>query len=166
MPFALPAFHGIAPSLGLAYSSRCGHLAWSVWRLTGVTAIERHSPGGGTPHFDERDRFYLEGEELVRCADASSAVRECASAAAVAGMMMFATRSGAGLRIGLAGEAEGANSAWHVWSPSGMHTVFGRAQMTAHGHAYRWRETLTEDTERQRGLVRVRHHRSPMTRAL
>ncbi|MCE9573742.1 MAG: FG-GAP-like repeat-containing protein, partial [Deltaproteobacteria bacterium] len=146
VPFALPAFHGIGPRLAVAYSSRGGvELAGSGWRLVGASSIERHSPGGGTPHFDDRDRYYLDGEELLRCADARSAVRECASEAAVAGMTMFTTRSGAGIRIGLAGDGDDATTAWHVWSPSGIHTIFGVAHTTQRGHAYRWQQTRVED---------------------
>ncbi len=66
VPFEVPAFHGIEPNLGLAYSSSRGNgLAGVGWSLTGIDQVDRVSPGRGAPRLDASDVFLLDGEELV-----------------------------------------------------------------------------------------------------
>ncbi len=68
VPIQVPGFHGIAPSLALTYNSSRGNgLAGVGWSLSGLSAIERASPGKGTPAYDGSDIFLLDGQELVPC---------------------------------------------------------------------------------------------------
>ncbi len=68
VPIQVPGFHGIAPSLALTYNSSRGNgLAGVGWSLSGLSVIERASPGKGTPAYDGSDIFLLDGQELVPC---------------------------------------------------------------------------------------------------
>jgi RHS repeat-associated protein len=72
---AVPAFHGIEPSIGLTYNSsrktkRSGtYQGWLGygWGLAGIDVIERERPRRGVPAFDDNDVFVLNGMELVPC---------------------------------------------------------------------------------------------------
>ena len=37
------------------------------WSLSGLSVIERASPGKGTPAYDGSDIFLIDGQELVQC---------------------------------------------------------------------------------------------------
>ncbi len=68
VPIQVPGFHGIAPRLALTYNSSRGNgLAGVGWSLSGLSVIERASPGKGTPAYDGSDIFLLDGQELVPC---------------------------------------------------------------------------------------------------
>lgn len=66
VPLALPAFHGLEPDLKLSYHSGGGP-TWigHGWSLTGLSFIERATPGGGAPLYNSSDGFYLDGTELL-----------------------------------------------------------------------------------------------------
>jgi hypothetical protein len=72
---AVPAFHGIEPSISLEYESGLP-LTYSGdgngwlgvgWRLRGIPVIERGVRGGGAPRFDANDVYFLSGEEMIAC---------------------------------------------------------------------------------------------------
>lgn len=72
---AVPAFHGIEPSISLQYESGLpltyngdgnGWLGVG-WRLRGIPVIERGVRGGGAPRFDANDVYFLSGEEMIAC---------------------------------------------------------------------------------------------------
>jgi RHS repeat-associated protein len=68
IPIAVPAFHGLEPQLALSYDSSGGNgFAGTGWRLAGFSSIERTSPGGGIPRYDDGDGYRLDGEELIPC---------------------------------------------------------------------------------------------------
>ncbi len=71
----VPEYRGIAPQLSLNYSSTNkahgteDNLLGIGWSLGGLSKIERVSPGGGSPYFDDtKDVFQLDGTELLACA--------------------------------------------------------------------------------------------------
>ncbi len=68
VPLTVPAYHGIEPSLSLAYSS-AGPDGWLGvgWRLSSLSEIRRQAPGGGVPAWDASDTYSLDGRELVLC---------------------------------------------------------------------------------------------------
>ena len=53
VPIEVPAFHGIEPNLALSYSSSSGNGFLGLgWRLSGLSTVERASPGKGASGFD------------------------------------------------------------------------------------------------------------------
>ncbi len=68
IPIAVPAYHGIEPSLKLVYGSGGGD-TWvgHAWNLAGLSFIERGLPGGGAPKYNSGDAYFLEGTEMVPC---------------------------------------------------------------------------------------------------
>src|SRR5690349_13372583 len=59
---AVPGYHGLEPHLQLRYDSGGGNgLAGVGWALGGFSVIERASPGGGAPRFNDSDIFLLDG---------------------------------------------------------------------------------------------------------
>jgi RHS repeat-associated protein len=63
-----PPFHDLEPHLELTYDSSGGNgFVGTGWRLAGFSTIERASPGGGIPRYDDGDIYLLDGEELVPC---------------------------------------------------------------------------------------------------
>jgi len=73
VPIAVPAFHGLEPSLQLVYSSSGGNgLAGIGWSLQGFSSIERVSAKRGVPAFDSTDTYELDGAPLVPCATGST----------------------------------------------------------------------------------------------
>ncbi len=67
-PIAVPAFHGLEPSLRLTYSSAGGSgVAGVGWSLEGFSTLVRASPGKGVPRYDGADLYVLDGQELVAC---------------------------------------------------------------------------------------------------
>ena len=68
IPIKVPPYHGLEPKLALAYSSAGGNGWLGVgWSLSGISTIERASPGKGAPRYDDSDIFLLDGQELVPC---------------------------------------------------------------------------------------------------
>jgi RHS repeat-associated protein len=67
VPIKVPEFHGIEPALSLTYSSSGGNGFVGVgWSLSGISYIERITPGGGAPTYDGgKDTHALDGQEMV-----------------------------------------------------------------------------------------------------
>ena len=68
IPIAVPQYHDLEPKLKLVYGSG-GRNSWIGvgWRLSGLSFIERSLPGGGAPHYDSSDSFFMDGVELLPC---------------------------------------------------------------------------------------------------
>ncbi|MEE9455515.1 MAG: hypothetical protein V3V13_14210, partial [Paracoccaceae bacterium] len=71
----VPAYHGVEPGISLNYSSTNkahgteDNLLGIGWRLGGLGRIERVSPGGGSPFYeDSKDIYTIDGTELLACA--------------------------------------------------------------------------------------------------
>lgn len=86
VPFKLPSFRGLEPSIGLSYNSsqkwyaENGPVVGIGWRVSGLSVIERKSIGGGAPSFiSGEDVFMLDGQVLLACYD-SGATKKYASA--------------------------------------------------------------------------------------
>ncbi|MCE9575157.1 MAG: FG-GAP-like repeat-containing protein [Deltaproteobacteria bacterium] len=133
--FAVPAYHGLEPELGLAYSSGGGGLEAGVgWAVTGGSAITRGSVGHGAARFDANDRFFLDGEELIPCATTDTAH--------VAGCQLhppsgefdryYATQTDHGARIRNDG------GTWSVWSADGVRRDYARVVAFGNGAASQW----------------------------
>ncbi len=66
IPIRMPSFHGIEPVVMLSHQLGGANGFLGVgWRLVGAALIERGQRARGAPKFDETDRFFLDGEELV-----------------------------------------------------------------------------------------------------
>jgi hypothetical protein len=127
IPIEVPAFHGIEPRLGLAYSSRAGNgFVGTGWRLTGFSVIERTRTGRGNPRFTSTDVFVLDGQKLLPCAEAA------ASPGCAAGGT-HATKQETYLRIRFDATA----NSWTIWATNGVTTVFEPVLDAARG-TLRW----------------------------
>lgn len=78
IPIKVPAFRGLVPAISLSYNSqsrtRSDDLAFLGvgWSLSGLSTIERHQPGSGTPTYNmSKDVFMMDGMELVACVNSS-----------------------------------------------------------------------------------------------
>jgi RHS repeat-associated protein len=70
---AVPPFHGLEPQLRLSYSSSGGNgLVGVGWHLDGFGVIELTSARQGTPRFDGKDQYLLDGEVLIPCPPGSA----------------------------------------------------------------------------------------------
>ncbi len=66
-----PAFHAIAPSIRLVYTSNGGNGPLGLgWSLQAGSRISRTSAATGVPHYDATDQLWLDGMELTPCAQA------------------------------------------------------------------------------------------------
>lgn len=80
LPINVPAFFGLTPNLAFAYNSGNNRITAEDgfsplgvgWSVTGGSHIERQSATGGVPGFAATDRFTLDGNSLMSCADAGS----------------------------------------------------------------------------------------------
>lgn len=69
IPIDVPPYAGFEPDVALSYNSSVTNgVVGAGWNLT-VPVIERHNERGGTPWYDDRDVFYLDGQKLVPCTD-------------------------------------------------------------------------------------------------
>src|SRR5262245_50858986 len=60
VPFEVPSFYGITPSIGLDYTGGPTGDAGAGWHLGAGSVITRTSATRGTPRFDAGDRFWLD----------------------------------------------------------------------------------------------------------
>lgn len=114
-----PAFHGLAPHLGLHYRSGGGNGVVGLgWAFDGGSTITRVSKTHGAPKMDATDIFQLDGEDLVPCASGSTSP-SCTSAIAALGSSanFYSTRVESFTRVGFL------LNAWYVWSPDGTKRV-------------------------------------------
>ena len=117
IPIQVPAFRGLEPRIELSYASGGANGFVGVgWALTAGSSITRVSSYRGSPAFDARDVFLLDGMELLPC-EASSVSPSCTSAAAAFGSAsgFYSTRVETYRRI----RRDTDEKKWIVWSPSG-----------------------------------------------
>ncbi|MEO0625238.1 MAG: hypothetical protein AAF183_24130, partial [Pseudomonadota bacterium] len=129
VPFNVPAFHDIAPSLGLAYSSAqrtpgggpFGVLS-AGWRLTGFSEIRRTSRGGGAPwHDNALDEFRLDGQRLWKCNDPLVFNAASCSVPIANTAHGYTTENESWLRIR---RFDGSNQRWEVTQRDGTKRVY------------------------------------------
>jgi RHS repeat-associated protein len=80
LPIDVPAFFGITPKLAFAYNSGSNRISADDgfsplgvgWSVSGGSHVERQSATGGVPMFTPGDRFSLDGNTLLTCAEAGS----------------------------------------------------------------------------------------------
>jgi RHS repeat-associated protein len=124
---AVPPFRGIEPKLALSYNSAGGNGFPGVgWTLSGVSVIERASPGKGAPTYGASDIYLLDGQELVPCA-------------AMGGT--HCTKIQSYLRI----KFDASANTWTVWQKDGIKTVYGAVYDA--GGTFRWGIKSVSDTK-------------------
>jgi len=129
----VPTFHGLEPRLVLGYSSQGGSgFAGVGWGLSGFGAVDRFSPGLGSPRFDSSDVYALDGRELLPCPAANP------SPSCTAGGT-HTTKVESYLKIRLQ-----ANT-WTVWGRDGTRTTYSPKYSTPSG-TLRWGQTSSVDT--------------------
>ncbi|HEX2571597.1 MAG TPA: FG-GAP-like repeat-containing protein, partial [Polyangia bacterium] len=123
----VPKLRSLEPSVKLTYSSTgTSGFAGVGWSLSTASAIQRSAPGGGTPRYDASDTFYLDGQELVPCADLGGT---------------HCTRVQSYQRI----QWDAAASRWTVTQKSGVRAVYTPLVQTALG-VFRWGLSSITDT--------------------
>src|SRR5207249_322098 len=71
IPIETPSFQGIAPHLSIEYNSqRDSGILGVGWDLQGLSQVRVSSATGGTPQNTSADIFWLDGIELIPCANA------------------------------------------------------------------------------------------------
>ncbi|MEW6775844.1 MAG: FG-GAP-like repeat-containing protein [Bdellovibrionota bacterium] len=134
-PIEAPKFRGLEPKLGLAHSSGGGNgLVGVGFQFSGVSSIERASPGKGTPLYDSTDIFLMDGMELIDCGGT------CATFGGT-----HRPKYENYTRI----ERDTTNNKWYVWQKNGLKMTyepkiqFVDASTT---YTYRWSLVTAEDT--------------------
>ena len=147
----VPAFRGLEPNLVLSYDSsrsvryepgRSDQLLGLGWTISGLSVIERASPGRGAPRFDSNDVYMLDREELVTCANIAS------SASCGAGGT-HSTKVENYRRVTF---SSGANE-WYVWQRNGTKLTYksvgvlgGSSSNSNTALNYRWLLQEAKDT--------------------
>ncbi|HEY3358725.1 MAG TPA: VCBS repeat-containing protein, partial [Polyangia bacterium] len=134
IPIGVPGFRGLEPKLELAYSSSGGNGVVGVgWGLSGLSVIERASPGGGAPRFDGSDIYRLDGNVLIPCAQAAGSP-SCTSGGT------HATRVESFGKIAFDGVT------WTVWQRTGVKATYA-ARGIAGRSDFRWTLASVTDTK-------------------
>jgi virulence plasmid B protein len=134
----VPPFHGIAPIIRLGYDSNAGDGPLGIgWSLSIGPQIVRTSRFMGAPRFDATDQLWLDGVELLPCAEATL------SASCRAGGT-HTTRIETYTRIRL----NKASNTWMVWRPNGTRLVMSpkRGNTGSPDTTLRWLLTEVIDT--------------------
>jgi RHS repeat-associated protein len=139
----VPQYYGIAPTLSMEYSSQGfnGPLG-AGWALQGTSTVLRGSPGRGTPSYTAKDRFYLDGMELVRCASGMQSP-SCTHPVG-AGLTAYAPRSEDYRRYAF-DPAGAPGGIWIVWAKDGTRYIY-RPRVDDGSHLYAWDLTSVHDT--------------------
>ena len=139
VPIAVPPFHGIEPSLALTYNSSRGNGFVGVgWALSGLSVIERASPGRGAPRHDANDIFLLDGQELIECV-AGTVSPSCDTGGS------HATKVESYLRI----KQDTTANTWEITGRDGTRTTYSAVMglgTTVALDTYRWAMTSVVDT--------------------
>ena len=145
---ATSPFHGLEPSLALRYDSRLGNGPVGFgWSLQGLSGIARKSSSDGTPRFDDTDRFYLDGNELLACAPdprSPSARRAACKFPSSTGQPFYALQESFE-RISL--DRGGSAMVWTVWERSGTRRLYQPASDGAAWHLARVEDTMGNAVE-------------------
>jgi RHS repeat-associated protein len=151
----IPAFHGLAPRLGLVYSSSSQN-GWigRGWSLTGLSTIRRISVGRGLPRWDGSDTFALDGRDLILCppVGSSGAVAQSPSCAhrltsSVSGAPYTTARVEGYQRIMRTPPSIGTHARpaeWFVWRTDGVKATYDPGLVTSRG-VLEWRLTNVQD---------------------
>jgi hypothetical protein len=67
IPISVPSYHGIEPKFSLGYSSGASNGFAGVGWGIGFGAISRTSSEGGVPNWDNTDKAWFSGNELIGC---------------------------------------------------------------------------------------------------
>jgi hypothetical protein len=131
----VPAFRDLEPRLALGYSSQGrGGLAGVGWGVSGFSAIERASPGLGSPQYDASDVYVLDGRELLACT-AGSTSPSCTTGGS------HTSKDESYLKI----QFDSGTNSWTVWQRDGTRTVLTAVHGTPAG-TFTWGQTSAIDS--------------------
>src|SRR5262249_2256051 len=131
MPVDVPEYHALQPNLGFEYNSQAGNgLLGMGWQLRGLSEIRATSATGGVATGSmATDKFWLDGNELVRCVNAPTGSRIAESPsckyAPPAPLAAYTSRIETFRRI--AWEPGAAGGRWLVWEKNGTRIAYQRA---------------------------------------
>jgi hypothetical protein len=135
VPIEVPAFRGLEPRLGLAYTSEGRNgFAGVGWTLGGFSTVERANAGRGTPRFDSSDIYLLDGQEMLACTP-TTASPSCTTGGT------HATKIESYQRI----KFDSGSNSWTATAKDGTRTVFNPIVTTPHG-TLRWGVSQRIDT--------------------
>jgi RHS repeat-associated protein len=145
VPLKAPAYHGLEPQLQLSYHSGRGNGWLGVgWTLSGASAITRASAGKGAPSYDNTDKYFLDGQELIPCTPGmqSPSCKYPASPTHKA----YTTKIESFLRIAADGSLAGGPASWYVWNKSGTKLTYEPRIVNAAKGTFAWSLASVEDT--------------------
>ncbi len=137
----IPRFHGLEPTLQLAYDSQLGNGLLGVgWKLDGFSSIRRAAPGLGAPRYDKADEYFLDGVKLVPCA---RKVRSpSCSHPASKKLLGYATGVESYRRIAYDERSE----KWIVWEKDGTQATYAPdVRKLPHGPVAQWHVAMVRD---------------------
>lgn len=146
VPIEVPPYHGLEPRLNLAYNSSAGNGWLGVgWDLSGVSSIERASPGRGVPNYNNSDIFFLDGMELVLCTS-NSISPSCTTAKSAFGSSngFYSTKIESFMRIHY-NPNNPPTGIWNVVQKNGIRVIYEEYFLTPKG-TYRWLLSKVKDT--------------------
>lgn len=145
IPIEVPPFHTLEPKLALAYSSTSSNGLLGVgWYLSGLSQIQRMSPGRGAPRLDGTDIYALDGMELVACA-AGSVSPSCTTPCPV-GSTCYSTAIESYKRI-----ARASSGTWTIWEKDGARATYSTAAGLVGTTPTKW--LLTQVADRRSNQV-------------
>jgi hypothetical protein len=124
-PIEVPSYHGLEPHLTLTYNSSSGNGFLGVgWNLSGLSRIERTSPGKGTPNYDSSDVYWLDGMELVPCQPGMQSP-SCKDYPASPSYKPYTTKIESFQRIAYEpSDITSDRNRWHVWDKDGTERTY------------------------------------------
>jgi RHS repeat-associated protein len=146
VPISVPSFRGLEPRLALTYDSSAGNGVVGVgWSLSGLSTIQRASPGKGVPAYGSEDVFFLDGKELIECAEDHLKSPSCRYPSPDA-PVSYTSRIESFRRIAFdRGDREDDAGRWYVWEKDGTKLTYGVGVTTDRG-IYTWVLKKVEDT--------------------
>lgn len=130
----VPPFHGLEPKLGLSYSSGAGNGWLGVgWSLSGLSLIERASPGGGAPRWDGTDIYQLDGTDLIACTTLGGT--HCPERQSFQRVVRVTTNNG---------DSVCNSNCWYVLSGTGITSTYTPLYAVG-ANIYRWALKTVED---------------------
>jgi RHS repeat-associated protein len=146
IPIEVPPYHGLEPNLGIVYNSNGGNGWLGVgWSLSGLSTIQRTSPGKGAPNYDNNDVFYLDGMELIPCTATTMQSPSCLYPAS-SHYISYTTKIESFQRIAF-NPAWTGSGGWYVWTKTGTKMTYeARAYNSSVTSVFAWDLVSVEDT--------------------
>ncbi|MCW5600039.1 FG-GAP-like repeat-containing protein [Nitrosomonas sp.] len=131
IPIEVPKFHSISPNISLEYDSQIGNGMLGVgWKLKGLSEIRVTSFTGGIAQGSDTDKYWLDDNELIPCANAfeesNAASSPSCKYAMPAPLIAYTSRIESFKRIAF--EPTETGGRWYIWDKNGTKSTYLRAE--------------------------------------